>query len=307
VVRRIIYDNLTAAVKRRVGISIELTQRFLALSSHYLFEPCFARPGEGHDKGGVESRGKGIRLQHLTPIPRGETLSAIAGVVLKEVDGFAARRVDREGRSVVERFVEEKVHLLPLPERGFDAREMVLSSVSKQALVRIDGAQYSVPSHWARLPVAAYVGVEDIRLSCMGEQLVVQKVPRGKRSIQYRHYVSELARKPQAVRQVVHELIEELGQPYARLWALLSGSHGEREAARVMARVLSAVKDHGQEVVGEAILKALEEGRVDLLALRGKVHETSTPRQIDVPGSLAQYRIESGRLSDYDALLGGRS
>ena len=31
-----------------------------------------ARIGEGHDKG-VESRGKGIRLQHMTPVPRGES------------------------------------------------------------------------------------------------------------------------------------------------------------------------------------------------------------------------------------------
>jgi len=32
----------------------QLTARFAACASHYLFEPCFARPREGHDKGGVE-------------------------------------------------------------------------------------------------------------------------------------------------------------------------------------------------------------------------------------------------------------
>ena len=44
------------AVKRRVGVHRELTDRFLALVSHYLFEPCFTRPGEGHDKGSVARR-----------------------------------------------------------------------------------------------------------------------------------------------------------------------------------------------------------------------------------------------------------
>jgi transposase len=63
--RRCIYDNLTPAVRKIVGAQRELTGRFLALVSHYLFEPCFARRGEGHDKGGVESRGKAIRLQHI--------------------------------------------------------------------------------------------------------------------------------------------------------------------------------------------------------------------------------------------------
>jgi transposase len=57
--RRVVYDNLSAAVKKVVGTERELTERFMALCSHYLFEPCFARPGEGHDKGGVEARGKG--------------------------------------------------------------------------------------------------------------------------------------------------------------------------------------------------------------------------------------------------------
>ncbi len=62
VARRCVYDNLAAAVRKIVGARRELTGRFLALVSHYLFEPDFARIGEGHDKGGVESRGKAIRL-----------------------------------------------------------------------------------------------------------------------------------------------------------------------------------------------------------------------------------------------------
>jgi transposase len=66
--KRLVYDNLSSAVKRRVGVERELTERFRALVSHYLFEACFARPGEGHDTGGVEARGKAIRLKHLTSV-----------------------------------------------------------------------------------------------------------------------------------------------------------------------------------------------------------------------------------------------
>jgi transposase len=78
--RRCIYDNLPAAVRRIVGVERKLTKRFEELVSHYLFEPCFARVGEGHDKGGVESRGKGIRLRHMTPVPRGESLTAMRSI-----------------------------------------------------------------------------------------------------------------------------------------------------------------------------------------------------------------------------------
>ena len=114
---RCVYDNLGSAVRRMLLPERELTGRFQALVSHYLFEPCFTRPGTGHDKGGVESRGKGVRLAHLTPIPRGESLSGIAAGVLAEVDAVAQRR-SRIGQSVVERFEVERERMLALPRTG---------------------------------------------------------------------------------------------------------------------------------------------------------------------------------------------
>ena len=36
-----------------------------ALASHYLLEPCFCRPGEGHDKGGERALAEGLPYQTL--------------------------------------------------------------------------------------------------------------------------------------------------------------------------------------------------------------------------------------------------
>ena len=232
--RRLVYDNLSAAVKRRVGLVPQLTERFQALVSHYLFEPCFTRPGEGHDKGGVEARGKGIRLQHLTPVPRGNTLVEISAAVLREVDSAWRERVQRDGRCSWDLWQEECRKLIPLPERPFEARRVALVPVSSKSTVEIERARYSVPSGWARLEATAYVGVEDIRLVCRGEVEVVPRQRRGGRRVQYRHYLPELARKPQAVRQVAPELVAELGEPYCRLWSLLESRYGPQEAARVL-------------------------------------------------------------------------
>jgi transposase len=303
VCQRIIYDNLSSAVKKRLGLEINLTDRFLALSSHYLFEPCFARPGEGHDKGGVESRGKGIRLQHMTPVPRGEDLEEIAQGVLEEVEKSYDRRIDREGKSGGERFAEEKALLRDLPARPFEARETVLSSVSKHSLVRIDGSDYSVPSAWARLDVTAHVGVRDIVFSCFGEQITVKRRRKRGREVKYRHYLKELARKPQAVRQVAPQLVKELGKPYEKLWRMLSDRHGQRDASRVMAKVLGSVVDHGEGAVAEALGEALERGRSDLLALTNRLHPKKARLYSPVPPSLADYKIESGHAADYDVLL----
>ena len=236
VAQRCIYDNLKAAVKRRLGIERELSARFLALCSHYLFEPCFARPGEGHDKGGVEARGKNVRLQHLTPIPGGQSLAEIAALLLKNLDAASATRADQQGRTVAQRFNEERALLRPLPERPFEARQVVPVGVSRQALVRVDGAQYSVPSHWSGSQATAYVGVADIVLEWREERITVAKQARGSRTVKYKHYLDELAKKPQAVRQVAPELMAELGAPYEQLWRLLSTRYGELEAARVVAQ-----------------------------------------------------------------------
>ena len=294
---RCIYDNLTSAVTRRLGLIRELTARFRALSSHYLFEPCFARPGEGHDKGGVEARGKHIRLQHLTPIPSGESLDEVAAEVLMKVDAATATTKDQQGRTVAERFEQEGERLRPLPDRAFEPREVEPVAVSRQALVQIAGARYSVPSHWHSLQAMAYVGVADIRLECRGEHITVAKKPRGGRSVSYRHYLGELANKPQAVRQVAPELLNELGDPYVRLWTLLSGRYGDLDAARVVAKLAGAIVEHGEQTV-TGTLQAILDGQPS-----EPTQQSVTPAAVAVPLALQRYRIEATPAASYDALL----
>ena len=299
VVRRCIYDNLRAAVKRRLGLERELSGRFLALCSHYLIEPCFARPGEGHDKGGVEARGKNVRLQHLTPIPCGESLARIAGLLVERLDTATATRRSPQGGSVAQRFEEERAALRALPARSFEARQVELVTVSRQALVRVDGAQYSVPSHWNSSRATAYVGVADIVLEWREERVTVAKQPRGGRTVQYRHYLDELATKPQAVRQVAPELMAELGAPYERLWRLLSSRYGELEAARVVAKLVGAIVEHGEQPVAAALNAALTTPPPAAQAPR------QPPATVPVPAALQRYHVEATPAAVYDALLVG--
>lgn len=299
------YDNLKPAVRKRVGAEVELSDRFLALASHYLFEPCFARVGEGHDKGSVESRGKHIRYQHLTPVPRGASLTAISQAVLEEVHASAAVRTGEDKRTVLERFEDERSALRPLPPHPFEVRRFQAASVSSKATVQVAGALYSVPSTWARLEATAYVGVEDIKLVCRGEVRVVPRVRPGQRVVRYRDYLPELARKPQAVRQVASQLIEELGGPWVTLWELLVSTHGEREAARVLSRVLLAVVKHGEETVSAGLEAALSGEGANLLSLAEWLHEPQEATRNDVPAILSAYEVKAASASDYDWLMEG--
>ena len=61
----------------------------------------------------MESRGRGVRLQVLTPIPRGDSLAELSEQMQRDVDRLAPQRV-------WERFATEEPTLRPLPELAFE-------------------------------------------------------------------------------------------------------------------------------------------------------------------------------------------
>jgi len=294
---RLVYDNLKAAVRKMlVGSERELQSRFLALTTHYLFEASFARPRTGHDKGGVEARGKGIRWQELVPIPSGPDLTTISAALLARLDARATAQ-----------FADEHAAMLPLPAVSFLSAKCSPSvSVSSRSLVKVDGATYSVWSEWARRDVTVYAGVDEVSLVFRGDKRVVvhPRQPFGRRSVDYRHYLRELAHKPQALRQVADELIVALGEPYAAAWRLLVDQHGPKQAARIFAQVLQAIVQRGEVAVAREVSAALTSGEALQLAVRTQTPTSSVPLEL-LPSSLASIEVFAGVAADYDALLGG--
>jgi transposase len=301
---RAIYDNLSAAVRKVTFPHRQLTDSFKALSNFYLLEPCFARPGEGHDKGGVESRGRGIRLQHLTPIPQGRSLNEVSERLVAELDEAAKMRKNEAGRTVEERFCEELGCMGPLPERPFDYRKVVPVRIRNNAMVRVEGAWYSVPESWARLEAKVFVGVETVEIVCRGERVERPKQPHNGKWIDYRDFLKELSHKPQAVRQVAPELMAQLGDPFPSFWSRLMETHGPREASRMMARTLGAVREHGEPAVRDAIRAMLETGRISFIFLAPRDEPWKRP-EVKIPEAFASYEIGSVQASAYDRLLVG--
>jgi transposase len=298
---RLAYDNLKAAVVRiLVGGARTLTPRFAALASHYLFEPCFCRPGEGHDKGGVESRGKAVRRQALTPIPSAPTLEAINQALLARMDARLALGRDGAGETIGARFAIEAPVFRALPA-AFVAEATTFVTVAPRALVRLEGAWYSVPCRWAGLDLVARVGATTITI--VGRDGTPIRHPRkrfGQRSIDYRHYVPELAKKPQAVRQVLPELLRDLGDPFPAVWAALHAAHPDREAARLFAKVLGQIEVHGLAHVATTVASALSTGTPILLALTPPAAARAV---VDVPSALRDLDVPSGCAADYDGWL----
>jgi hypothetical protein len=302
---RVAYDNLRAAVVRiLVGGARTLTPRFAARASHYLLEACFCRPGEGHDKGGVESRGKAIRQQTLVPIPIAPTLAAINAVLLAQMDARLDTKRDAAGQTIGLRFAEEHRQLRPTLT-PFSPEATTFATVSPRALVRLEGAVYAVWTRWAGLDLVIRIGASTVTI--VGRDGIVVTHPRkrfGERAIDYRHYLAELARKPQAVRQVLPDLLRDLGDPFPAIWDQLHGAHGPREAARHFAKVLGQLETHGAAVVVPALRAALATGAPVVLAMApGPAPVRLAPDT--VPAPLRDIDVASGCAADYDAWLVG--
>ncbi|OFW00892.1 MAG: hypothetical protein A3I61_03945 [Acidobacteria bacterium RIFCSPLOWO2_02_FULL_68_18] len=301
---RVAYDNLRAAVVRiLVGGARALTPRFAALASHYLLEACFCRPGEGHDKGGVEARGKAVRQQALVPIPVGATLAVINEALLARMDARLETTRDAAGQTSGARFAEEQrlFRLVPLP---FAPEATTFATVTPRALVRLQGAVYSVWSRWAGLDLVVRVGATTVTI--VGQDGTLIRHPRkrfGERSIDYRHYLAELARKPQAVRQVLPDLLRDLGAPFPAIWDQLHGAHGPRDAARLFAKVLGQLDTQGAAVVVPALTAALAMGTPLLLALTPARMAIDRLESDAVPAPLRAIEVGSGCAADYDAWL----
>jgi len=299
---RLAYDNLKPAVaKILAGRERTLTLRFAALVSHYLFEPSFCRPGVGHDKGGVEARGKGVRLQALTPIPAADTLEAINTALLAQLDGRIGERRPGTTETIGARFVEEARCLRPL-DVAFVAEAPTVVSISPRALGRVHGAWYSVPCEWASLDLSAWVGVTTVTIvGRTGERITHPRQPFGGRSIDYRHYLRALATKPNAVRQVIPELLRDLGAPFPAVWDQLIADHTPLDAARSLATILGALAADGPAAVVPLLEQALCAGTP--LRIRRRAARAASLGDDLLPTALRDIEVASGVAADYDQWL----
>jgi hypothetical protein len=125
----------------------------------------------------------------------------------------------------------------------------------------------------------------------------------GQRSIDYRHYLPELARKPQAVRQVLPELLRDLGPPFPAVWDHVHAGQPPRDAARRFAKVLGHIDTHSLAIVGPALEGALRTGTPLLLALTpGPAAPVRLASDL-LPAALRDLDVPSGCAADYDGWL----
>lgn len=204
VARHLVYDNLASAVKKILrGRERELNSRFQQLAAYYLFEPEFANPAAGWEKGLVEGLVGFARRNYLVPVPRVSSLAELnAQLRAKTLALRAQTAAARGGRTIGDLWDEEVSHFLPLPRTAFRASTTHGVRVDKFSVFRHQHVVYSVPSRYTerRLRLEAFHDRLEVYdgTKLVANHAIVTKAESPKLLLE--HYLDVLVRKPGAVR-----------------------------------------------------------------------------------------------------------
>jgi hypothetical protein len=110
--QRMVYDNLKTVVQTILsGKERRFNSRFMALASHYLFEPVACTPASGWEKGQVENQVGNIREWLFTPKLRFASLTELNDWLALRCRELTSRRHPLQHRPIAEVFAEEQAAL----------------------------------------------------------------------------------------------------------------------------------------------------------------------------------------------------
>jgi len=201
--RKVIYDNLKQAVKKVLsGTKRDEQEAFLALKAHYVFQAEFCNPGEGHEKGQVENLLGYVIRNFMVPLPQCASIEELNQFLLDKCLEYAREhQVPGTQRKIAEVWEDERKALLPLPPKPFGCYRQAFARVDRYCRVRFENNYYSVPARYAGevLTIKAYV--DQVEIWANKDLVACHKrlYGSGKQSLDPRHYLEELVRKPRAL------------------------------------------------------------------------------------------------------------
>jgi transposase len=171
--RKVIFDNLKAAVLSGSGRTAVLHPEFAAVCGHYLMEPIACEARDPESKGKVEASVRYVKRNALAG--RDEELTSLDAynyLASSWRDEVANRRLhDRLKERPIDRFEEERSALRPLPKLRLDTDEIVMTTVRSTAQVIFETNRYSVPPHLVGKPVVIRADKQSVRIHHQAERV----------------------------------------------------------------------------------------------------------------------------------------
>lgn len=308
--RRITYDNTKVAVGQILGRARRLTQGFLQLKSHYLFDHHFCRVARGNEKGVVEAQVKFTRLNFFVPVPQARDMAALNIHLHQRCTEDRQRRLRGQKGTKAELLVEDQKAFLPLPATAFDACRKVMTRASSLSLVRLDGNDYSVPVRWAHHAIVAKGYCDQVVLCAEGHEVARHARNWGDEQVCFEplHYLALLETKPGALDHARPLAGWTLPECFALLRRRLEAER-DGDGTREYVRVLRLLEQHPLVTLRTAVEAALRVGAITRDAIAQFLHPRedwrATPFSLDGHPHLRHVRVAAPDLAAYRELVGG--
>ena len=305
------YDSQKPVVLRWEGNQPIYNPRFLAFSTHYEFRPLAVRRNHPNDKPRTERSFWEVELSFLN------------GREFRDLDDMRAQLADwldrivdhrkHHKRTALERFAEEKEHLVRLPRHPYDTARVVYRVCSIDGFVAWAGNQYAVPYEHVTdiLPVRItqrelFVYAADLR--CVARH---ELAPRG---ACLKLDPAGLHPRPQKSR-VDHDQLrvayENMGERAADFFRQLSAGAPRVWSAQAR-RIVLLRERYSTDELDDALGHAASFGALDFAAVERILAARSLPRSLDeyvaeettrrIEETLGHARTEPRDLTEYDRL-----
>jgi transposase len=310
--RRISYDNLKIAVAKITGgRQRKVTDAFLGLQSHHLFEAHFCLVRRPNEKGHVETLVGYARRNFLVPVPAVHGgLEPLNGRLAARCREELGRRLRGKPATKGELLAEERTAFLPTPTEVFAAHRVKPAKASSLSLVRFDTNDYSVPTAYAHRGVTVVAAVDTVRI--VADDLTVACHARrwDRHQVTYDpvHYLALLERKPGALDFAAPLRGWELPVCFGVLRRRLEAEFGG-PGTRQFIKVLRLLEWADPAELTRAVQRALELGTSDADAVR-LILEHSRERPVglfclDGRPHLKQVAVPLPDLTAYTSLAAG--
>jgi transposase len=283
--RKIIFDNLKSAVLNGSGRSACFHPEFLAICGYFCLQPVACARRDPESKGTVEGTVRYVKRNALAG--RAHELVGFEDYLALAIhwrDNIANVRVHETTRQrPVDRLLQERGLLRPLPAIPFDTDEVVPAVVSPHAQIEFHGNRYSAPPELARQTVTVRADRDSLRLLHEG-QVVTQHV----RSYERRqlivlpdHRLAALALRQRPRRREWEHEFDAWG-PEAREFHLKLCSRPVKTGVHLR-RLLGLAKVYGRAEVLTAIIRALELATYDAAYVENLLLAERRRRQLPTP------------------------
>ncbi|HIE86318.1 MAG TPA: transposase, partial [Gammaproteobacteria bacterium] len=263
--KRISYDNSRIAVANIInsGRERKLTEGFLQLQSHYLFDHHFCLVRRANEKGVVEGLVKYTRLNFMVPVPQVRDLEQFNKHLQERCHEELNRKLRGKSVAKSQLLEEDQAAMLPLPPTPFEAARQVNTRANSLSLIRFDRNDYSVPVCWAHHSVLVKGSWRQVAIYVQGREVARHERIWEKEQIRMEplHYLPLLENKPGSLDYALPldswQLPECFGVLRKRLENEMQG-----EGIREYIRVLRLLEKHSMPELRRAIEKSLEYGAI---------------------------------------------